>query len=171
MGTSRRSVKRTIATSLTWQRGFLGTDKFARTLSSSGGSNVIMVPSGNPDEVQFLHQGVPTSSHLGGNQILMFVYRNLSESPFKDLNANKAVGPIYPATVTRNRGIGKGCTKPGSLFSATSGTASRALTAEGDPILEGRPVHLWVHPTIFLCLGCPQMTSASNLAAFLTSSI
>jgi hypothetical protein len=26
-------------------------DKFARNLSSSGGSNVIMIPSGNPDEV------------------------------------------------------------------------------------------------------------------------
>jgi hypothetical protein len=36
----------------------------------------------------------------------MFAYGNLSESPFKDLNANEAVGPIYPATVTRNRGIG-----------------------------------------------------------------
>jgi hypothetical protein len=130
-----------------------------------------MVPSGNPDEVRFLHQGVPTSSHLGGNQILMLGHGNLSESPFKDLNANKAVGLIYPAAVTRNRGIGKGCPKLGSLFSATSGTAFRALTAEGDPILEGRPVHLWVHPTIFLSLGCPQMTSASNLAASLTSSI
>jgi hypothetical protein len=101
----------------------------------------------------------------------MFAYGNLSESPFKDLNANEAVGPIYPATVTRNHGIGKGCPKLGSLFSATSGTAFRALTAEGDPILEGRPVHLWVHPSIFLSLGCPQMTSASNLAASLISSI
>jgi hypothetical protein len=130
-----------------------------------------MVPSGNPNEVRFLHQGVPTSSHLGGNQILMFAYGNRSESPFKDLNAKEAVGPIYPAAMTRNCGIGKGCPKLGSLFSATSGTAFRALTAEGDPILEGRPVHLWVHPTIFLGLGCPQMTSASNLAASLTSSI
>jgi hypothetical protein len=153
-------------------KGLLGDpDKFARTLSSSGGSNVIMVPSGNTDEVRFLHQGVPTSSHLGGDQILMFAYGNLSESPFKDLDADEAVSPIYPASVTRNRGIGKGCPKLGSLVSATSGTAFKALPAEGDPILEGRPVHLWVHPAIFLGLGCPQRASASNLAASLTNPI
>jgi hypothetical protein len=153
-------------------KGILGDPKkFACTLNSSGGSNVIMVPSGNPDEVRFLHQGVPTSSHLSGDQILMFAYGNLSESPFKELDADGAVGPIYPASVTRNRGIGKGCPKLDTLFSATSGTEFKALLAEGNPILEGHPVHLWIHPTIFLGLGCPQMTSASNLAASLTRSI
>jgi hypothetical protein len=146
-------------------------NKFARTLSSSGGSNVIMIPSGNPDEVRFLHQGVPTSSHLGGDQILMFAYGNLSESPFKDLNADEAVSPIYPAALTRNSGINKGCPQLSSLVAAISGEAFKALPAEGDPILEGRPVHLWVHPMIFLGLGCPQMATASNLAASLTSYI
>jgi hypothetical protein len=153
-------------------KGLLGDpEKFACTLNSSCGFNLIMVPSGNPYEVRFLHQGVPTSSHLGGDQILMFAYGNLSKSPFKDLDANGAVGPIYPASMTRNRGIGKGCPKLDTLFLATSGTEFKALLAEGDPILEGHPVHLWVHPTIFFGLGCPQMTLASNLATSLTRSI
>jgi hypothetical protein len=101
----------------------------------------------------------------------MFAYGNLSESPFKDLDAGEAVSPIVPATLTRNSGINKGCPQLSSLFAATSGEAFKALPAEGDPILEGRSVHLWVHPTIFLGLGCPQMATASNLAASLTSSI
>jgi hypothetical protein len=97
-------------------------------------------------------------------------YRNLSESPFKDLDADEAVGPIYPASVTRNHGIGKGCPQLSSLFAATNGDAFKALPAERDPILEGRRVHLWVHPMIFLDLGCPQMATASELAASLTTS-
>jgi hypothetical protein len=52
----------------------------------------------------------------------MFAYGNLSESTFKDLDAIGAVGPIYPASVTRNREMGKGCPKLDSLFLATSGT-------------------------------------------------
>ena len=72
----------------------------------------------------------------------MSAYGNLSESPFKDLNADEAVGPIYPTSVTRNRGIGKGCPQLSSLFAATNGNAFKALPAEGDPILEGRPGHL-----------------------------
>jgi hypothetical protein len=132
---------------------------------------MIMTPSGNPNGVRFLHQGVPTCSHLRGEHILMFAYRNLSELPFKDLNADEAVSLIYPASMTRNRGIGKGCPQLSSLFAATSGDAFKALPAEGDPILEGCPVHLWVHPTIFLGLGGPQMATASELAASLTSSI
>jgi hypothetical protein len=130
-----------------------------------------MIPSRKQDRVRFLHQGVPTSSHLGGDQILMITYRKLSECPFKDLEADEAVDPIYPAAVTRNKGISKGCPQLSSLFAATSGNAFKALPAEGDPILEGCPVYLWVHPTIFLGLGCPQMAKASELAASLTSSI
>jgi hypothetical protein len=50
-------------------KGLLGdSHKFALSLNSSGGANVIMIPSGNPDEVRFLHQGLPTSSHLGGGR-------------------------------------------------------------------------------------------------------
>jgi hypothetical protein len=132
---------------------------------------VITIPSGNPDEVQFFHQGVPTSSHLGGDQIIMSAYGNLSKSPFKDLDADEAVSPIYPAALTSNSDINKGCPQLSSLFAVTSGEAFKALPAEGDPILEGRPVHLWVHPAIFLGLGCPQMATASKLGASLTSSI
>ena len=151
-------------------KGLLGdSDKFARTLNSSGGANVIMIPSGNPDEVRFLHQGVPTSSHLGGDQILMFAYGNLSESPFKDLDAKEAVSPIFPASVTRGRGMSRSCPQLATLFSATSGPAFKALPAEDNKILEGHPVHLWVHPAIFLGLGCPQNATASELAASLTA--
>jgi hypothetical protein len=73
--------------------------------------------------------------------------------------------------VTKNSGISKGCPRLTSLFAATSGDAFKTLPAEGDPILEGRTVYLWVHMTIFLGLGCPQMATAIRLAASLTSAI
>jgi hypothetical protein len=49
---------------------------------------IMMIPNGNPYKMQFMQQGVPTSSHLGRDQIVMFVHGNLSESLHKDLYVN-----------------------------------------------------------------------------------
>jgi hypothetical protein len=66
---------------------------FALTISSSGGANVILVPT-NKGELTVLHQGFTTSTHLGGDLLLVFANGNLSESPFKLLNPTDAVSAI-----------------------------------------------------------------------------
>jgi hypothetical protein len=79
-----------------------------------------MIPSGNPTRCNFcIRESLPVHT-WGGDQILMFAYGNLSESPFKDLDADEAVSLIYPASLTRNSGIGKGCPHVSTLFAATS---------------------------------------------------
>jgi hypothetical protein len=59
-----------------------GASAFALTISTSGGANIILLPK-NKGEVAVLHYGFSTSTHLGGDLLLMFAKGNLSESPFK----------------------------------------------------------------------------------------
>jgi hypothetical protein len=66
------------------------------TVNSRNGANMLMIPAGMVDIVQFIHHGVATSMHLGGMEILLFMHGNISEVPPKVLNVAVAVRPIYP---------------------------------------------------------------------------
>ncbi len=120
-------------------------ESLALTISTSGGANVILLP-GTKGEVIVLHQGFTTSTHLGGDLLLVFVNGNLSESPFKVLNPTVATREIQSLQTLRTTDRAKGCPLPASMFNATSEAEFLALVPEGNTELEGRPNHLFLHP-------------------------
>jgi hypothetical protein len=75
------------------------------TINSGNKANMLMIPTGTADIVQFIHQiSVATSKHLiGGTEISMFLHGNLSESQFKALGVVATVSSMYPANLVRTR--------------------------------------------------------------------
>jgi hypothetical protein len=132
---------------------------FALTISTSGGANVILLPK-NKGEVSVLHQGFSTSTHLGGDLLLVFANGNLSESPFKVVNPLVVVHELP----TRNSRAGSGSPTLLSMFGATTADEFSRLPPEGNTILEGRPNHILLHPRYLTAISCPRSIEAKTLA-------
>jgi hypothetical protein len=144
--------------------------RLCSTINSSNGANVLMIPSGSLDIVEFIHNGVVTSTHLGGPEIVMFAHRNLSESPFKVLDVTAAVTPIFPPN-TRKKTLSAGCPELSSMYEALTDGEFSDLPGEGNGILKGKPLHLWLHPSLLVGVNCARRTSASELAIKLIEEI
>jgi hypothetical protein len=133
---------------------------FALTISTSGGANAILVPT-NKGEVTVLHQGFTTSTHLGGDLLIIFANGNLSESPFKLLNPTVAVTEIP----NRPLRTGGGSPSLGSILRTTSADEFQNLPPEDNAVLEDRPNHMFLHPRYLTAISCPRSIEAKALAA------
>jgi hypothetical protein len=133
---------------------------FALTISTSGGANAILVPT-NKGEVTVLHQGFTTSTHLGGDLLIIFANGNLSESPFKLLN------PTVAVTEIPNRPLRTGGGSPSleSILRTTSAEEFQNLPPEDNTVLEDRPNHMFLHPRYLTAISCPRSIEAKVLAA------
>lgn len=139
--------------------------KLIATITGSDGANVLIVPSTDPNVIEWIHQGLAMNLQFGGEMLLAFVHGNLSSSPFKLMDMDSAVSEIKFKT---GRGIRKKAQvrspDPDSYFTIDDEDEFIALPAEDCDILDGHPNHLLVHPSYFLNGAGPKSSRASFLA-------
>jgi hypothetical protein len=104
---------------------------FALTISTSGGANVILIPK-NKGEVAVLHHGFSTSTHLGGDLLLVFANGNLSESPFKVVDPLIVVHELP----IRNSRTGSGSPTLQAMFGANTADNFAKLPSGRNTILK-----------------------------------
>jgi hypothetical protein len=134
---------------------------FALTISTSGGANVIFVPT-NKGELMVLYQGFTTSTHLGRDLLIVFANGNLSESPFKLLNPTVVVSGI-PNRPLPTRG--KSPALASILKTTTSAEDYQNLPPEDNAVLEDRPNYMFLHPRYLTAISCPRSIEAKVLKA------
>ena len=139
--------------------------KLRSTIANSGGGNFLLVP-GSKGTVKFLHQGLATTTHLGGETVLGFVQGNFSSSPFKVLaNPSEATLPVdLGRSATRGKTEPAACPTRASFFGAAGPDAFANPPGESEGTLANRPNHLFLHPRIFTKSDGPKSIRAKALA-------
>jgi hypothetical protein len=108
---------------------------FVPTIAISGDVKVILAPKTNKGGLTVLHKGFTTSTHLGGDLLIVFANSDLSESPFKLLNPTVAVNKLP----NRPLRMGGGSPLLGSMFKTTPAEEFQNLPPKDNAVLKDRP--------------------------------